>query len=185
MELQVYIRLKKRSWLRRVFHLSGDIEGVLEYNAFKAGWGYSDVGPDPEVPEVPTENHAVLLNYVKVAGAARSGHLPSFKIGTPEGEVVGIVQAELVDRLVVQLQSLKLAIAGRTLYEEREGRIIHIEHPPDLPLPAEAGAPPRRDLPLPAAEPTGPPDPRTQTLNPQTPDPNPQTLPCDISSTCE
>jgi len=129
----------RQSWLRRILHVSGDTESVLDFDARPVGIGGAD------------------YVEVRVDGSAlgKWKFMPPYKRQEVVVQVPGWksrfdFEVQLSNFGVYQIRYFKLAVRGEVLYEESMGKVIRARGLRDLPLPSAATAPEPDELPIPA-----------------------------------
>jgi len=141
----VYVSAVRRSWLRREIRLSGDVEAVIGYDArweFIGGGGEADEGREfgSGSHQQPTGGEA-SVNGIEIGRLHPSPLIPnhyflSFDLRFAGGVVPVSVRAALSSNGFVRLSSLKLTVAGVTLYEERDGKGVVMRPASTLPISA-------------------------------------------------
>lgn len=135
-----FITTCEQYWLRRVIRLSGTVESVLELDARRLGIGIG--GAERLIIRVdgtPLGAWPVDPPWVRYELAVR---VPAWKRSAT-------IEVQFADFGVYQLRYFKLTVGDTVLYEEGNGKVLRMESPPPLPVPAAAPSPGVEALPIP------------------------------------
>lgn len=136
----IFISICEQYWLRRIIRLSGAVESVLEVDARRLGIGIG--GAEQLIIRVdgtPLGTWPVDPPWVRC----------ELTFAVPTWKRSAIIEVQFADLGVYQLRYFKLVVGGTVLYEEGSGKVLRMESPPPLPVPAAAPSPVPEELPIP------------------------------------
>jgi hypothetical protein len=144
------VRVVNRLWLRRVIHMVGDCEAVIDYNGPGTVLRVGSAAED-EALTFHSAGGTVRVDGNEVGDLRRAllsdRYLLGFDLHTPGGFVSAILRVGLVTDFVTRISYFSLAVEGVVLYEEVEGTVVLMRKASDLPLPSQEG-PRLGDLPI-------------------------------------